>query len=149
MGDTRRGSQKLRRYVEEEWLPHHEMEARTRENYSYYLERHILPEFGSMRMVEILPLDVRRWVTKLKSDGVSPTVIRYCKTVLSAIFTTALNDQVTQLHPCRGVKTPPVPKRPAPSLVLSNSKRSTLRCHRRTCAFSRSWPSRPDFAGAS
>ncbi len=112
MGDTRRGSQKLRRYVEEEWLPHHEMEARTRENYSYYLERHILPEFGSMRMVEILPLDVRRWVTKLKNDGVSPTVIRYCMTVLSAIFTTALNDQVTQLHPCRGVKTPPVPKRP-------------------------------------
>jgi integrase len=106
------GSQKLRRYVEEEWLPHHEMEARTRENYSYYLERRILPEFGSMRIVEILPLDVRRWVTKLKNDGVSPTVIRFCMTVLSAIFTTALNDQVTQLHPCRGVKTPPVPKRP-------------------------------------
>ena len=90
MGDTRRGSQKLRRYVEEEWLPYHEMEARTRENYSYYLERRILPEFGSMRMVEILPLDVRRWVTKLKNDGVSLTVIRYCMTVLSAIFSTAL-----------------------------------------------------------
>ena len=112
MGDTRRGSQKLRRYVEEEWLPHHEMEARTRENHSYYLERRILPEFGSMRMVEILPLDVRRWVTKLKNDGVSPNVIRHCMTVLSAIFSTALNDQVTQLHPCRGVMTPPAPKRP-------------------------------------
>lgn len=32
--------------------------------------------------------------------------------VLSAIFTTALNDQVTSLHPCKGVKTPPVPAPP-------------------------------------
>jgi integrase len=32
-------------------------------------------------------------------------------TVLSAIFTTALNDQVTMLHPCKGVKTPAVAKK--------------------------------------
>jgi integrase len=32
--------------------------------------------------------------------------------VLGAIFTTALNDQITSLHPCRGVKTPPVPAQP-------------------------------------
>src|SRR5260370_19766199 len=32
--------------------------------------------------------------------------------ILSAIFTTALNDQVTFLHPCKGVKTPPVPRKP-------------------------------------
>jgi hypothetical protein len=28
--------------------------------------------------------------------------------VLSAIFTTVLNDQITFLHPCMGVKTPTV-----------------------------------------
>jgi integrase len=112
LGDPRRGQQQLRRYVAEEWLPHHQVEARTRENYTYYLGRHILPALGSMRMIEILPSDVREWVTSLKDDGVSPAVIRYCMTILSAIFTTALNDQVTHLHPCRGVKTPPVPRRP-------------------------------------
>jgi len=112
LGDPRRGQQRFQRYVLEEWLPHHEMEARTRENYTYYLDRHIIPTFGSMRIVEILPTDVREWVTTLKNDGVSPAVIRYCMTILSAIFTTALNDQVTQLHPCRGVKTPPVPRKP-------------------------------------
>jgi hypothetical protein len=31
------------------------------------------------------------------------------KVILSAIFTTALNDQATFLHPGKGVKTPPVP----------------------------------------
>ena len=37
-----------------------------------------------------------------------PPTIRYAMTVLSAIFTTALNDQITFLHPCMGVKTPAI-----------------------------------------
>ena len=110
--DTRRGKQRFRRYVEEEWFPNHQMEATTRQNYSYYLDRYILSFFGKMTMISILPADVREWVTKLKNDQVRPSVIRYSMMVLSAIFTTALNDQITHLHPCRGVKTPPVPKKP-------------------------------------
>jgi len=39
---------------------------------------------------------------------VSPATIRHAKIVLSAIFTTALNDLVIGLHPCRGVKSPTV-----------------------------------------
>jgi site-specific recombinase XerD len=109
--DTRRSRQRFRRYVEQQWLPHHEMEARTRETYTYYLQRHILPVFGSMRINEIQPVDVRAWVADLKAAGASPTVIRQCHTILSAVFTTAFNDQITRLHPCRGVKTPPVPKK--------------------------------------
>ena len=88
------------------------MELRTRENYVYYLERKILPEFGPLRMIEILPAHIREWINKLKNEGLSPSAIQYCMVVLSAIFTTALNDQVTFLHPCKGVKTPPVPKKP-------------------------------------
>jgi integrase len=41
----------------------------------------------------------------------SPSVIRSCMVILSAIFTTALNDQMIYLHPCRGVKTPAVAKK--------------------------------------
>lgn len=111
MGDPARGRQRLRRYVEQEWLPNHQMEARTRENYRYYLDRHILPWFGDMRMIEIMPSDVRAWITHLKSEKASAQVIRYCMTILSAIFTTALND-VIHLHPVRGVKAPPIPKKP-------------------------------------
>jgi integrase len=111
-GDPRRGRQTFERYVRKEWLPSHVMELRTRENYIYYLDRRIIPEFGPMRMVEILPAHVREWVTRLTREGVRPPAIRYCMVVLSAIFTTALNDQVTFLHPCKGVKTPPIPKRP-------------------------------------
>ena len=111
MGNPSRGRQRFRTYVEQEWLPNHQMEARTRETYSYYLDRHILPWFGAMRMAEIMPADVREWITHLQNENVSAHVIRYCKTILSAIFTTALND-VVHLHPVQGVKSPPVAKKP-------------------------------------
>jgi integrase len=107
-GQSHRGRQLFERYVEDVWFPNHVMELTTRQNYTYSLTRHILPTFAEFRMVDILPADVREWVAKLQVGGVNPPTIRYAMTVLSAIFTTALNDQITFLHPCMGVKTPTV-----------------------------------------
>ncbi len=112
LGDPARGRQTFREYVERTWLPNHEIEASTRQSYTYVLRCRILPEFGDMRMIDILPEHVREWVAGMKRGGVAPPTIRYAMVVLSAIFTTALNDQVTSLHPCKGVKTPPVPAQP-------------------------------------
>ena len=112
LGDPSRGRRTFRDYVEQTWLPNHEIEASTRQSYTYVLRIRILPEFGEMRMMDILPEHVREWVASMKAGGVSPPTIRYAMVVLGAIFTTALNDQVTSLHPCRGVKTPPVPAQP-------------------------------------
>jgi integrase len=111
LSDPRRGRQTFRRYVTEEWLPHHVMEATTREGYTYQLNKHILPWFGPMRMNEIMASHVREWVAHLQAEGVSPATIQKVRFILSAIFTAALND-VTYLHPCKGVKTPTVPKKP-------------------------------------
>jgi len=87
------------------------MEATTREGYTYQLNKHIMPWFGPMRMNEIMASHVREWVTHLQAKGVSPATIQKVRFILSAIFTTALND-VTYLHPCKGVKTPTVPRKP-------------------------------------
>jgi hypothetical protein len=43
---------------------------------------------------------------------VTPATIKNLKNILSAIFTTALNDQVTFLHLYKGVKTPTVAVEP-------------------------------------
>jgi hypothetical protein len=59
---------------------------------------------------EIMASHVREWVTDLQAKGVSPATIQKVRFILSAIFTTALND-VTYLHPCKGVRTPTVPKK--------------------------------------
>ncbi len=96
-------------YVNEVWFPNHVLEPSTREGYRYSINKHLTPTFGPMRMIDVLPGHVREWVATLCAAGVTPATIRHNKIVLSAIFTTALNDQVTLLHPCRGVKTPTVP----------------------------------------
>ena len=108
-GDPTSGRLTFTTYVDEQWFPHHVLEPTTREGYRYVLNRHIIPWFGQMKMADILPIHVREWVTELAAAGVSPANIRHLKIVLSAVFTTALNDFVVSLHPCRGVKTPTVP----------------------------------------
>jgi integrase len=65
-----------------------------------------------MRMNEIQPAHIRDFLARLHASGGSAHTLTRCKTVLSAIFTTALNDQVIYFHPCTGITTPAVPKRP-------------------------------------
>src|SRR6266542_793883 len=64
-----------------------------------------------MRMNESMASTVREWVPERQAKGVSPATIQKVRFILRAIFTAALND-VTYLHPCKGVKTPTVPKKP-------------------------------------
>ena len=125
IGDPKRGRQTLRHYVEVEWLPHHVMEATTRERYVYLINKHILPELGGYRMIDLLPGHLREWVTALKDthDVKAPT-IKQAKAVLDAILTTALNDQVTFLHAGKGVKTPAVAKKPP--TIISAAQYDTL-----------------------
>jgi integrase len=113
VGDPARGRQTLRKYVEERWLPNHVIELTTREKYAYYLSAHIFPVLGPMRMADIFPEHIREWIAWMQREGRSAWTIQYCKSsILNAVFTTALNDQVTYIHPCRGVKIPTVPATP-------------------------------------
>ncbi|MFC6882514.1 MULTISPECIES: hypothetical protein [Actinomadura] len=81
------------------------------QSYHYSISKHVMPEFGAMRRMDILPEHVRAWISSMKKNGISAATIRYHKVVLSAIFTTALNDQVTYVHSCKGDRTP-VPEKP-------------------------------------
>lgn len=121
----------LGQYVIETWLPNHVMEATTREGYTSEIGTHILPWFGARPIADILPRDVREWVTHLRGlrnwDG-SPrlraSTICGLKNTLSAIFTTALSDQIVSLNPCKGVKTPTVVLAPPP--VISSRQFDAL-----------------------
>jgi integrase len=112
LGDPRRGRQLFQRYVQETWLPNHVMEPSTREVYTYLVYKHLLPWFGPMKMAEVLPGHVREWITHLKQTGAAPASISKLRFILSAIFTTAFDDRITMLHPCKGIKTPTVAIKP-------------------------------------
>jgi integrase len=112
-GDPGRGKQTFEVYALEKWLPHHQLEPGVRSNYAGQIRKHLIPFFGPMKMRDILPEHVRQWVTHMKNKKASPRTIAYCKgSILNAIFTTALDDEVVTIHPSRGVKTPPVPEQP-------------------------------------
>jgi hypothetical protein len=82
------------------------MELTTRESYTYSIYRHIMPRFGPMRMNQIMPSDVREWVNHLTNTKVRPSNLRTLKSVLSAVFTTALNDLGDVPAPVQGSKDP-------------------------------------------
>ena len=112
-GDPSRGKQTFQTYVLEKWLPHHQLEPGVRSEYARQIRKHLLPFFGPMKMRDIMPEQVRQWVTAHAGQGCSARTIQYCKvSILNAIFTTALEDEVVTIHPSRGVKTPPVPQKP-------------------------------------
>jgi hypothetical protein len=109
-GDPTRGRQTFADYVLEKWLPYHLLEPGVRSDYAGQIRRRLLPFFGPMKMREIMPEHVRQWVAEMQAEGASARTIQYCKTsILNAIFTTALSDEVVTIHPSRGVKTPPNP----------------------------------------
>jgi integrase len=113
IGDPARGRQTFQKYVEERWLPNHVLEPTTREKYTYYLGAYVIPELGPMRMSDIFPEHIREWISAMQREHRSAWTIQYCKSsILNSIFTTALNDQVTYIHPCRGVKIPTLPSTP-------------------------------------
>ena len=76
IGDPRRAKQRFCTYVLEEWFPNHVIEASTRQSYHYLLHAYLIPEFGKMRMMDILPSHVREWVVRLKAQGVGASSIR-------------------------------------------------------------------------
>jgi integrase len=99
--------------VLQNWLPYHMLEPEVRAEYARQIRKHLLPFFGPMKMRDIMPEHVRQWVTWMQTRKAGARTIQYCKTsILNAIFTTAMDDEVVSIHPSRGVKTPVVPSKP-------------------------------------
>lgn len=87
------------------------------EAYTYQIDKHLRPWFGPMKMVEILPEHVREWVTDMRDTVDSRTkkplsakTIKNVFATLSSILTTALNDQMISVHPCRTSRSTATPR---------------------------------------
>ena len=102
------GRTTFREYVETTWLPSRHVEVSTMAGYRSYLDRHFLPYFGDMPMVEILPSTVQDWVTEAKAAGLSPSSIRKYHVMLHSVFKRAVRDRVLASNPCEGTELPKV-----------------------------------------
>lgn len=77
------------------------LKPRTEADYRRYLDRHILPTFGSKPIRSIRPADVHAWYLKLNAH--TPTERAHAYQLLRAIFTTASDPKVRLIgeNPCQ------------------------------------------------
>lgn len=80
--------------------------ANTARGYEDALRVHLLPTFGHLRLQEITPETVARWIADLGRRGYQPSTIRTLKGQLSGILTTAVTWRYLSVHPCVGIKAP-------------------------------------------
>jgi integrase len=79
----------------------------TRPEYRRPIEAHALPRWGSWRLAEIEPADVRDLFGALRKSGSSTSAIKKLRAALSAMFATAVEDGLLRSNPVQGVRIPP------------------------------------------
>jgi integrase len=83
----------------ETWLASRELTPRTRLLYRGLLDGRILPDLGAARLDKVSPTTVRNWYATLNAD--TPTSRAHAYSLLRAIYTTAVADDLVPTNPCR------------------------------------------------
>lgn len=94
----------LRTFVDAWWKPYLQrkgVKLSTKGNYESVLQRHILPVFGDMRMEDIVPLHVERFVQTKLASGLASKTVRNLLLVLQAILSLAVDNDLIARSPIR------------------------------------------------
>jgi len=78
----------------------------TRAEYRRPIERYALPRWGTWRIAEIEPADVRELFGDMRRRGATTAAIKKLKAALSAMFATAVEDGQVRSNPVQGVRVP-------------------------------------------
>jgi hypothetical protein len=79
---------------------------RSRVIYRGHLEQFALPRWGTWRLADLEPADVRELFAALRDDGVSTSTVKGLRAALSAMFATAVEDRLLRSNPVHGVRIP-------------------------------------------
>jgi integrase len=82
------------------------LEERTPRDYEAIARLHIIPQLGARRLNELTRKDIVAWVNGLSKTGASPKSIANWHGLLSAVFSTAVEEKHIEANPCMGVKLP-------------------------------------------
>jgi integrase len=107
----------LRAFVDAWWKPYLQrkhVKPSTRANYDSILELHILPAFGELRIDEVVPLHVERFIQTKVESGLSGKTVRNLLLVLQGIMSLALDNDLIERSPIRNRHKPTIEKREKP-----------------------------------
>lgn len=78
----------------------------TRPEYRRPIAMHAMPTWKGKRLSDIERADVRRLFMSLRRQGKSTSVIKKLRVALSALFETAIEDELIRHNPAKGVRIP-------------------------------------------
>jgi len=62
-----------------------QVRATTASHYEYLLRKYVFPTLGSVRLIDLRPTHVDRWMTKLRREGLSASTVNSARQVLGAM----------------------------------------------------------------
>jgi integrase len=124
LGSLDGGRMTLADYVSGVWARAYRqnLSASTRMRYGYLYDKHVLPELGPLRLVEITPEVLARWQADRLAGGSGPVAVRSALTLLGGILQRAVEAGHIQTNAARAVRKAPLPRSPevrplAPSTI--------------------------------
>jgi len=78
----------------------------TQKNHRHVLEKHLLPRFGDMPIVDVTRQEVQAYVAHLVNNGYAPRTTDHIHDVLSAVLRTAVKWGHLSENPARNVDLP-------------------------------------------
>lgn len=113
-----------------DWLLNHAvpgLNASTVDSYTDLLDDRILPVLGEMRLQQITPQELERWVTRELRKGTGGPTIRKCLAILQGIFTRAEGQELVRRNPVKLVANKPSAKRTRIPPTLSPAEVERIR----------------------
>jgi integrase len=87
-----------------------QLKPTTLSGYRHALDKHVLPRWGPVRLLDVAHADVQAWVTGL-STTLRPSAVRQTYLVLSGVLKYAVRDGRLPRNPCEDIRLPRLVKR--------------------------------------
>jgi integrase len=82
------------------------LSAQTRTRDEASIRNHVLPSLGVVPIGQLQPVSIAQWVAELDGKGLAPATTRKAYQLLSAALSSAVDNGLIPVSPCRGVKLP-------------------------------------------
>lgn len=100
--------QRLEKYLTD-WLEENvagRIRPATKQHYAFILKQYVLPELGHVRMVDLNPQKLRRWLKGLRDRGLAEHTVANAFRRLSTALNDAVKDRILTDNPCALIESP-------------------------------------------
>ena len=102
----------VRQYADDVFMPMKllSISENTRALYQHFLSKHIFPELGDLKLVDVTPAMLKRLLLSFQKAGYARSSQVLLHSILHSLFTMAFEDDSIPVNPMLKVKVPPMPK---------------------------------------